>query len=231
MTDELKSLVSFQNLQEGFEDTPLREFVGDLKDYDVDKDNWNNMVCILTLDNLEVIESSTPYAFPEGYVRVKYSAKKTSKWGILAESIHNAAGDDSLDVADIVGKRLHMKKVYHEFGKDKEGNVMSSDCWECVGIDGATAVATTSTSPAPKKKATATSKPTAKGVSAEARVLELLDGKTIQQFNQAAFADSIIKADSSVMSQLLNNTLVQSLIANGRVELDEGGICTVLPAE
>lgn len=227
MTEDLKSLISFQNLQDGYEDTPLREFIGDLKDYDVDKDTWNNLVCILTFDNLEVIESTTPYAFPEGYTKVKYSAKKTSKWGILAESIHKATGDDSLDVADIVGKRLHMKKIYHEFGKDKEGNIMSSDCWECVRVDGATVA--TSTAPAPKKKTA--SKSSASNVDARARVLELLNGKTIQQFNQLAFADTAIKADSGVMNELLSNTLVQSLIADGKVEVDGAGICTVLPTE
>lgn len=207
---DIKNMLSFRGLQEGFEH-PLIEFIGTLQDYNPQPPNEQGRVPVLfNFTDVEVIRSREPYPHPIAQLRILLSDKKRSGWGILGQSVQ--AIDESLDIPDLVNKRLHMEHTPgHHFGKSREANAegikedIIRDCWELKAIVGGSGSSTVK-------------------VDAMTRVLELLDGKNAQQFNQAAFADAIIKTDSSIQGGILDNTLLAGLIASGQITKDDNGI-------
>ncbi len=208
-------MLSFQNLQDGYQETPLIDFKGNLQSYDPQPpDQFGNTRVVFSFIGVEVIESIEPYPFPIATIRIKYSNKKNSQWGILAASAKKVLGDEA-DVPNLVGKDQRWRTREHSYGTNRQGEEMTGMVWdvlevEGVGSTGADAPAT---------------------VPAITRVLELLDGKTLPQFHQVVFADPVVKADSQLMASVMGNTLIPTLVESGQVSLDDNGIYHVQTGE
>ena len=247
MTQDLRKLVSFQNLSDS-SGTPLMEFRGLLVDYTVKPpDKLNRTFVDFMFQDLEpdTIVSKVPYPFPTAIISIKYTTKKSSAWGILGTSMQAILGADA-DVEDLKGKMQTWKKTPgHEFGKDKEGKPIIVDLFEIAEIDGmvpdedvsGTEVvepepvpvpAPVATKPAPKAatvKPPVAKAPTAKvapkkngaKLTAKEAAINLMDGKTPAQFFQAAFVDEVVKSDSGVLSEIASGTFVNTAISQGLV--------------
>lgn len=117
--------------------------------------------------------------------------------------------------------------------KDAEhpkGQEMPKECWELISVEGeetqalpkskATTKATTKAAP---KTAT---KPSAKG--AMARALELLEGKTEQEFYQAVFSDPVAKSDGALVTRIIAREFIAPLMEARQVMMSEDKVYHVV---
>jgi hypothetical protein len=194
------SLVSVRNLTEGF-GTPLRRFKGKFHSYATRPENqWKKTPVDLNFQDVVVVESTEPYSFPTATISINLSKTKKSMWGVFGSSLAKFLKEGE-DIKDAQGKMMELALTPgHDFGKNQRGEVIIVDCWEVIALEGS-------------------------GVKVDpvARALELLDGKTIPEFNQKAFGDPIIRG-SSVASSLLDNTFIPAQEAAGKIIKDKEGV-------
>ena len=202
MADNVDSMLTTRGLKDGFE-LPLQEFTGVLDSYSSMKDErFGKLRVTFNFKDIKVIRSSEPYNFPIAPIRINFSEQKKSAWGIFSISANKFMPDDQ-DLPWLKGKRIHMAMTPgHNFGKDRQTNEpIIRDAWEVVGIEGI-----------------------AGKVNPEERVIDILDGKTDVQFNQAALGDPILKTSSTLMDSLVNQTLLPALEAANKIKKDEAGV-------
>ena len=186
-------------LVEGRERTPLVEIKAKLDSWNVGQpDQYGRTYVELNFTEVEVLQSREPYHFPVAQLWLKYSDRANSAWGMFLKSMTGFAED----FLTLPGLRLHLLKHMHDYGEDQDGNRMLGEVWELKGIEGT---------------------PTER-VSAEEQALRLLDGKTEPEWNQSVFKDNIVKADASIVTQIVNKTFLLAMIAQGKVTKDEAGI-------
>ena len=195
-----------RGLSDGF-DTPLQDFWGTLVSIDQKQEDFGGkgkpkLKATFNFKDVKVILSTEPYNFPTAPIVFFWSGAKRSGWGILSNSITKLIPEDQ-PVEFLIGKKVHMVLTAgHTFGKDKKTNEdIIKDCWEVLEIEG---IATK--------------------LNARERVLDIIDGKTDVQFNQAAVGDPVLKTDSELMSQLIGQTLLPALEASNKIKKDEGGV-------
>ena len=197
-----------RGLQKGFQQTPLVEFKGTLDHLQVKpKDEWDRVLVEFGFTDVEVIQSTEPYEFPIAVINIKYSEKENSIWGIFAGSLANFLGpEEGVEELAASHARLHMLKTEgHEFGINREtGEPIIVSAWEVQDIEGREAGGTVKT-PAD-------------------RAMELLEGKTTQQWNQEVLADPVVKRDGTLITQILSRTFLPALEASGVIKSDESGI-------
>ncbi len=218
MADEVKELISTRGLVEGGGSTPLREFWGVLDGYNPEESFGNTRVN-LNLKDVEVIESVEPYNFPTATIGIKLSNRKSSGWGIFSDSL-NAFLTDEEDIKDVIGQRMRLKmEVGHKFGVNRQTNEdMLGDVWHVEEIEGRekkvveAAGAEASTTSAPKASA------------AEAKAKELLDGKTLAEFNKAAYTDTAIRKDTAFQRTITDKSFVKALEIAGKFTKDKNGV-------
>jgi len=204
--------ISYRNLTDGFDvlGTPLREFTGKLEGLSTEQREFqgggSRLYVKYSFTNVEVIASETPYDLPIVEISLPYSDRKKSVFGILAQSSLKFL-PEGLDFRDTVGMTQHWKVTPgHMLWDGRQNKEVERQAWEVVGIEGAGTV-----------KANAT-----------ARAKELLDGKTLQQFNSSALSDAVIRSDVMVQQAILGKTFVQSLVDNGEVVVDSDGVHHVM---
>lgn len=207
-----EEILSVRNLKSGNK-TPLREFTGILDGITPGEFGKKD----LNFKEVEVVESIEPYNFPTATLSIKYSNRLDSGWGIFGESLVKFLGEDE-DVKDTYGLRFHMKmEEGHEYsGKDKEtGKPFVGDVWRVVELEGH------ETSEAPANEKAAPGKPAVKANAAMARAIELLDGKTLAEFNKAAYADPIIRKDVAFQKTISDKSFVKQVMADGLFTKDK----------
>jgi hypothetical protein len=191
--------------------TPLLQFRGTLKEYisKPQKDDASGrsfMVIGFNFTDIEVIASTDPYAFPICTIDVGYSQTEVTRWGALAKSIKKLYGrTPALD--EIVGKQQEW--VYGPCKlRTKEGDQwkdIEDRAWQIVSIDGL-------------------GSPAQMTADIDAHVLDLLDGKTEQDFQQVFFVDPEIRKHPELIEQATNRQLLPTLEAAGRAYRDDGGV-------
>ena len=62
------------------------------------------------------------------------------------------------------------------------------------------------------------------GVTPAQQALNLLDGKTLQEFNQLVFQDPLVKNDPEVQKTIIANTFIPPMEASGMITKDENGV-------
>ena len=197
-------LISVRNLTDSTFGTPLREFKGKLENYYPEEQKYGTMVQ-LNFKDVEVINSVEPYNFPTAIISIKLSSKKRSGWGILGDSLAKLLGPDE-DIKDTLQKEWHMKmREGYIYGQDKNtGEDMVGNPWECIELEGATGATTLQ--------------------SAADRARELIPGKTRAEFNKAAYADPIIRKDSTLQRAITNKSFIAGLLTTGAIVEDENGV-------
>ena len=193
--------------------------------------------------DLEVFESTEPYQAPVAQISIWHSNSPTSAMGVLGKSIDNiinAGVDDTAPQEQVKNQDFLLNKVqewkvtpgHPVFNRDANSSV-PTDCWEVVfveGVGGTPYSGVTVPSPAPAAQPTAapTTAPAAAaptGVTAVQQAINLLDGKTQQQWNNVVFQDPIVKTGGGdLVNYILSGEFVGSMEAAGVITKDENGV-------
>lgn len=217
MPDDLPK-ASARNLTEGFFRTPLRKFRGTLDTINTElrpgfgenapKKAWH----IAIFSDIEVIETIEPYVFPVAQLEFPASTRKHSQWGIYGDSTLKFLAEAE-DVEALYGKRLLSEVTPgHMLFDGREGKEVEREAWVVSEVHGAGVAKTVTKS------------------GAMDRALELLDGKTEQEWNQAIFQDPGIKG-SEVMGSIMNRTFLPNAEQSKLASVDENGVWHVTKAQ
>lgn len=196
--------------------TPLLRFKAILKEYRSErrKDEGSSrefMVVNFDFTDLVVIESVEPYPFPVATLQIGYSSTEKTRWDALAQSIKGLFGrTPALD--EIQGKMQEWHfgdcklrtKDEEEADPKKQWKDLPGQAWQVVSIDGIGA-------PAEK-------------VDLTELVLNLLDGKTENDFYQEFYQNSDIKKDSALVESVTNRELLDTFEKAGRAHRDGEGV-------
>jgi len=215
MTEELKQQVniSASSLVEGFQLTPLKEFIGVFDNYEASKDERFDRVRVsLQFIDIEVIESTEAYPFPIAQLTVPFSQRKRSQMGFLLTSIDKIIPGGSL--SSMLKKRIRMKQVSENFGRWRgETEDRIRDCWTVIELLEA------------KESPASSSYEAALGLAAGKPV------DNLKEFYDEAFKNSVIKADRELVGKILNKTFIPEALEAGDLEVGDNGLLTIPTSE
>jgi hypothetical protein len=243
--DELEQMLKTRGFADGFQATPLRDFWGELESFTGEmrepKSGGNPyLVVIYNFKNIEVIRSEEPYTSPVAQLEIPHSNSKKSKsgyWGASIDAIINATVPPDVPVEDpqvksqsfLIGKMGHYKLMpgnpipQKDQATGKFVDVLQ-DCWKLVELRDAGTVMQPAAGAAPAVPG-AVPPPAANPVAATSprdRALELLNGKTEQEWHNIVFVDPTVKADTNLVNEIVGRTFLTPYIAAGIAVLDKG---------
>lgn len=234
---------------------PLRRFTGVLDSFPAEPQVWDegtpnertSMKRSYNFKDLEVVEATEPYQFPIYTIAVTESNRKKSKYGILSTSLIDILDQtltkaqkdpnspayippkNRMDWKDCIGKRMGlvladsssenptgrplMHSLFDGRAKDEghpKGQDMPTPAWEVYMIEGIGTRGEGNTSPLEK-------------------AMELLDGKTVAEFNQAALASDAVRSDVSLLQSIgmpvsAKNSFTNTMVASGQFTKDTKGV-------
>lgn len=189
--------------------TPLRRFKGLLKEYVPEEkqgDSGSYMTITFNFTDIEVIESVEPYPFPIATINISYSTSTGTKWDALAASIKKAIGM-SVTLDDLVGKvqvwAYIPAKLRTKLDDGKWGDV-EQETWQVASVEGAD--------------------PEAAADSITEHILDMIDGKTEQDFYQEFYQDEEVRKHPDLITAASERNLLKSLEDAGRISRDSEGI-------
>ena len=157
---------------------------------------------ILKITDILEIESDTPYPYKTAELRLKFSDSLNSSWVLLEDSIAEVLGIGDASIDDIVGCNVTLvKEKGHLFFTDKTGKESRGDVWRVVAVEG-------------KGKST----------SSLNYVLDLLKGKTREEFEKVAVNDNNIKKNIKLLSSIMDGRFYNSPEVTAVLKVDEDGI-------
>ena len=194
--------------------TPLRKFEGILKGYASEKKMGTGegakeyMTINFDFIDLTVIESVEVYPFPIATISISYSTSTETKWDALAKSIKKVMGIQTT-IDQLVGKKQVWSYLPATLRTlvDGEWKNAELETWQLFSIDGASP----SSGPVDSKEV-------------DERILELLDGKTEQDFYQVFYQDDIIRGHPELIEAATQRTLLPALKQAGKIHRDAEGI-------
>lgn len=198
--------------------TPLRRFSGVLKEYVPTKVSPEGgreyMTIVFNFVDVVVIESVEPYPFPIATINISYSTSTETRWDALATSIKKLF-ESTPALEELVGKPQEWAYLPAKLRKklpEAEGGewvTAADEAWQVVSIGGEGAAAPAGTEPA---------------FDIDDYVLNLLDGKTEQDFYQVLYQDPKVRAYPALITAATERKLLETLEAAGRVSRDSEGI-------
>lgn len=230
LLDQLKT----RGFETGGFKSPLRHFRGRLTSITGEMVQRGSMPkpkleITYSFDELEVIDSTEPYPFPVAQITIMHSTKDKSAMGVLGKSIDriiNADADENApqnqvnnqDVLEGVMQEWKVTPGHMMPDRDENNNWIETprEAWEVIWVEGYGEAKT-------DKKATKSSAKTS-GVSATQKAIDLLDGKTIQDWNAAIFQDPVIKADANLINQVVTGQFIQPLLDSGVITKDDNDV-------
>ena len=210
MADEqVRDMLSIRGLTDSdFKQSPLREFKGVLDSYGLEEKKPVSM----NFREMEVIDSIEPYPFPTGVIDIWASPKIKSVWGVFGVSLAKLIPEGS-DLKDCINGNFHMKmtpghmlpkKIKDEATGIEEWKDVAKECWEVISFNGVTADGV--------------------GKSPTDTATDLLDGKTLMNFNLDALQNEIIRGDNELLSAIVSKAFADGLVAAGKFTIDPEGI-------
>ena len=211
--------ISIRGLTEGG-GTPLRDFRGTLDSFASEPaTGYDGTRINLNFREVEVIASTEPYNFPTAVLNIGQNNKKKSKWGYFAESMAELIDQDE-DIDQQVGKSMRLVMCDGQDGRpagkpiwqkdaDREkypnGEVPSA-VWTVTEVEGKVAGGSHTTP--------------------EERARMLLDGKTLPEFNKAAYADPIIRQESAkdLQRSITDKSFITALLTTKEFTKDAAGV-------
>lgn len=176
-----------------------------------DKTNEQNRTFKLVNFNLidvEVIESVEPYPFPIATITIGYNSNEGTKWGVFAKSIASVFGHvPSID--ELLGKKQEWAYLDCELRLPDDNNIWANreaKAWQLVSIDGVEG---------------ASGEPV---VDVTERVLELVDGKSEQDFYQVLYTDEVVRGHPDIVTAATERKLLTTLMEAGKITRDTEGI-------
>lgn len=231
---------------------PLRKITGILDSMPTEKRSYDqadgskreSTSVVLNLKELEVLEAVEPYHFPIYTTRpFALSNRKKSRWGVLGESFNEIADmqyteeqldptnpayvkpSGRMDISDCIGKRIGLVMADGQDGRPispllfdgratddahPKGQDVATPTWkffmiEDIGVAGG------------------------QGVSPLDKAIELLNGKTLADFNAAALADPIIRGDTQLLTSIAlppsaPNSFSSAMLATKKFKKDKNGV-------
>jgi len=218
---------------------PLRRFTGVLDSMPEEATSYGEGEAArpgtrVSLNNkdIEVIEAIEPYQFPIYTISLSLSNRKKSMWGVLSEGpqgqkqvgFNNVADQqytaeqldstnpayvkpkDRLDIKQCIGKRIGYVMCDGEEGRpampllfDGRANEdRPRACWTVYSIEGVGVAG-------------------GQGMSPMDKAMNLLDGKTLADFNAAALADAQVRGDAALLQAISKPVSAPDSFANTMV--------------
>ena len=184
---------------------------------------------------VEVFESTEPYPYPIAQISLLHSNRDKSGMGVLGQSmdkIINAGVGANIPQAQTKNQDFLIGKVQewkitpgHMMWNRDENRETPRDCWEVTYIEG---VGGTPYSGA--QQVADTQQPTTFGtatpvVTPDIQAMNLLDGRTMAEWQQAVFQDPIIRDETAgVKTKIINQQFIPPLEAAGLVTKDDNGV-------
>ena len=219
---------------------PLRRFTGILDSMPTEEQSYGEGESArkstrVSLNNkdIEVIEAVEPYQFPIYTMSMSLSNRKKSMWGVLGQSLNaildqqytaeqldptNPAYIKPSERADItggIGKRVGYVMADGEEGRPAppmlwDGRAekdVPRPCWTVYSIEGVGVAGGQGKSPMDK-------------------AMELLDGKTLADFNAAALADPQVRGDATLLQAISKpvsapDSFANTMVTAGKFSKDE----------
>lgn len=155
---------------------------------------------ILKITNILEVESDTPYPYKTAEIRLKFSDSIQSSWVLLEDSINVVLGTEDGSIDDVVSGVVTLEKEKnHLFFTDKAGKESKGDVWRVTAVEG-------------------------KGASANVYVLDLLKGKTKEEFEKVATNDSTIKKNVKLLSSIMSGKFYASPEVAAALKVNEKGV-------
>ena len=223
---------------------PLRKFTGILdsapREPKTSKTGKAYSTVTLNFKDIEVIEAIEPYHYPIFSIELMESNRKGSKWGVFGESLvaildQQYSADeldpgspnfvhpkDRMNLSDCFGKRFGMVMADGEDGRPK-----SPDLW-----DGRTNEGKGGNVPTPSWKVYSVEgigSADSSGATPEEEAMQLLDGKTLAEFNQAALQNEAIRSDVALLQAIGSppaspKNFANALVKAGKFSKDAQGV-------
>lgn len=223
---------------------PLRRFTGVLDSMPTEEQSYGEGESArkstrVSLNNkeIEVIESIEPYQFPIYTMSMSLSNRKKSMWGVLGQSL-NAILDqqytaeqldptnttylkpsDRMDITACVGKRIGYVMADGEEGRpappmlfdgranEGRGGDAPRPCWTVYSVEGVGVAG-------------------GQGMSPMDKAMELLNNKTLADFNAAALADGQVRGDAALLQAISKpvsaaDSFANTMVSTGQFTKDE----------
>ncbi len=211
--------VSVRGLVDSDFDMPLRSFDAIFDGYDTaPAQGYSGTRVDLKFLELDNIVSVSPYNFHTAVINLGLSNKNKSKWGYFANSLSKLLPPDE-DIKDQKGKRMKLVFCDGQDGRPEPKPIWNRDAdpgeypdkmvptpvWIVAELEGTAAGG-------------------GEAVDAAAYAEELLIGKTRAQFNKAAFADAVIRKDTSLQRSITDKSFINALVQMGKVAENADGV-------
>ena len=197
--------------------------------------------------DVEVFVSTEPYPFPVAQIAVMHNSRVQSQMGYLGASmdkILNAGLNENAPQSQAKNQDALINVVQEWMitpghmmpakGDDGKWTEMPQDCWEVVWVEGmggtpysgapaTPAAPTPAGAPAPAPTAATPAAAPATTTPLQ-RAIDLIDGKTQQQWNNVVFQDAQVKADTALVNSIITGTFLAPLVESGVLTMDADGV-------
>jgi hypothetical protein len=227
MSDELDSI---RGLVEGGTNTPLRRFIGLFKGNQPEQKTGNTGTYVqnnLQFADIEVLESVEPYNFPTATIGISGSNRKSSKWGVFADSLvtlldagipEGTPDEQRKGLKDCFDHKIGMVFADGQEGRPEPPKMYNgakkaevpTPVWMAYSFDGQTLG-------------------TGGVKSVEEILYEKLDGHTITEFNGEALAEELVRNSPEFLQKVSKpvgdaGNFATEAVAAGKFSLDAGGV-------
>lgn len=237
-----KAMVQFsgRSLAGGADKCPVVDWIGNGTSWDVKPSPWrkDETFIVFKFDKLQVLqvrEDTPAYPYDTLELSIKHSGSLRSVFGFMQNSINQALGKESSDsdIDDFLNHTWHVQREMHNWGMIDGKPDQMGEIWKFSLV--AAPVPASSSSPVPVADITA---PDASTLTAsideqtpEQRALELLDGKSRDQFFPEVTVDAKVRENAPLFMSIIQQTWLAEKIASGQVTVNEAdGIHTVVKA-
>lgn len=190
----------------------------------------------LNLRDLEVIDTVEPYHYPIFSPQFGQSNRKKSRWGVLSESFNEIVDSvltteqkdpdnpnyilpkNRTDIKDCIGKRFGLVMSDGEDGRplppmlyDGRADVdKPTPTWMVYSVEGFGVAG-------------------GQGVTPLDKAMELLNNRTLADFNQEALANPIVRGDATLLASIsmpvtAPTSFSNTMVTSGQFTVDENGV-------
>lgn len=193
----------------------LDEYVGVEREFKNDDGTTRKSTTVqFKFSEVDPIRTTEPYVFPIATISIPYAPPANSygknRWEALAASIRKldiTPPEGESQMSMLKGKMQHWNMqpatLRVQSPESKQYEDTEQDCWHVVAVEGV------------DKQG---------GGDIVAYVIELVNGKSESEFNEAALADPRIRNDQSVVKRITDRELLPNLVEVGSIKRSPEGI-------
>lgn len=241
-----QAIPGWSNLESGFSQSPVTDFVGTCRSWDLDSGNQFGARVVFSFENCQVKRSDEPVNTTAPVsVSIKISKSENSAWGKFGKSAAEKLNVslDNFDVNAMMNQRFHLYKLREDYGTNDRGEKMVGDVWRVWEVLGDGEAGTdipdgvfsnqpekpartnvpTPAQPAQPTTTTVDGAPAA-NVDPVTQAKNTLDGKSDGEFFSVVLTDAVVKTDSNLVNSIVNGAFTQGLLASGEFTRDASGI-------